>query len=241
MPLILLLLTVLVAIVSWLGSVYDWGLCSLLDAEGLRWMLTHVLDNFRLSPWAEVVMGLCTLSILVESGLLQVFMPRFWQRSRRSLKKMRALQITAVCLAFFVLCLLYFLLSPSSPLLSAFGRFSQSPLYFASYSLTMIVLSLLSIIYGYTSGRFLSFADVVQALVYLPASVADYFVTLFMASQFLACFHYMLAAPQPTLGQLLTDEVVQEGVLPVSLEIILMIILYGIPLLTSVLRIYVKR
>jgi p-aminobenzoyl-glutamate transporter AbgT len=103
------------------------------------------------------------------------------------------------------------------------------------------VLTLLSIIYGYTSGRFLSFADVVQALVYLPASVADYFVTLFMASQFLACFHYMLAAPQPTLGQLLTDEVVQEGVLPVSLEIVIMIILYGIPLLTSVLRIYVKR
>ena len=49
-PLVLLLLTVLVAILSWLGSVYDWGLYSLLEAEGLRWVITHVLEDLRLSP-----------------------------------------------------------------------------------------------------------------------------------------------------------------------------------------------
>lgn len=240
-PLILLLFTVLVAILSWLGSVYDWGLHSLLDAEGLRWMLTHVLENLRLSPWAEVAMGLCTLSILTESGLPQVFLPRFWRKSRRSLKKLRALQVTAVCFVLFVLGILYFALVPSSPLLSALGRFSQSPLYFGLYPLIAMMLILLSVIYGYTSGRFLSFTDVVQALLYLPASIADYFLTLFMASQFVACFHYMLAAPQPTLGQLLTDEALPSGSLPVWAELLLFIVVYGIPLLSSILRIYVKR
>lgn len=240
-PLVLLLITVLVAILSWLGSVYDWGLYSLLEAEGLRWMITHVLENFRLSPWAEVVVGLCTLSILVESGLPQVCTPSFWHRSRRSLKKTRALQITAVCFLAFAVCLLFVVLMPSSPLLSAFGHLSQSPLYYGSYSLAAIVLTLLSVVYGAASGRFLSFADVAQALVFLPSSVGDFFVTLFMGAQFLSCLHYMLGTPQPTLGSLLTGGAVQEGALPSLVEFLLMTIVYGIPLFTSVFRTYVKR
>ena len=240
-PLILLLLIVLTAILSWLGSVYDWGLHSLLDAEGLRWMLTHVIENVRLSPWVEIVMGLCALSILAESGLPQVFTPRFWRRSHRSLKKMRALQITTVCFVFVVLGTLYFVLMPSSSLLSALGHFSQSPLYYGFYSLSVIVVTLLSVIYGYTSGRFLSLVDVVQAMVYMPVAVASYFITLFFAAQIVACRHYALGISLPTLGQLLTDGVPESSVLTTSADLLLFFIVYFIPLITSIFTKLVKH
>lgn len=240
-PLILLLLIVLTAILSWLGSVYDWGLHSLLDAEGLRWMLTHVIDNVRQSPWVEIVMGLCALSVLAESGLPQVFTPHFWRRSQRSLKKMRALQVTTVCFAFLVLGVLYFALMPSSPLLSAFGRFSQSPLYDGIYPLSLIVMTLLSVIYGYTSGRFLSLVDVVQAMVYMPVSIAEYFITLFFAAQFVACLHYAFGLPLPTLGQLLTDGVSDSSLLTTSVDLLIFFIVYFIPLITSIFTKLVKR
>ncbi len=240
-PLILLLLIVLTAILSWLGSVYDWGLHSLLDAEGLRWMLTHVIDNVRQSPWVEIVMGLCSLSVLSESGLLQVFTPCFWRRSQRSLKKMRALQVTAVCFVFLVLCTLYFVLMPTSPLLSAFGRFSQSPLYYGFYSLSLIVVTLLSVIYGYTSGRFLTLVEVAQAMVYVPVALAEYFITIFFAAQFVACLHYALGVPLPTLGQLLTDGVPESAPLTTAADLLLFFIVYFIPLITSVFVKFVKR
>ncbi len=239
-PLILLVLIVLTAILSWVGNVYDWGLHNLLDAEGLRWAFTHVLSNLRQSPWAEIVLGLSALSIVMESGLMQVFTSRFWQKDRRSLRKLRALQITSVVALLFVVCALYFVLVPTSPLLSAFGRFSQSPFYYGLYPYILLSMAVVAATYGYASGRFLSFGDMVQALVALPVGIASYFVTLFMASQFIACLHYVLDVPLPTLSLMLNGESpMADGLWPMLCCLYLAV--YFIPLITSVLKYYVKQ
>lgn len=239
--LFLLLLILLTSVVSWVGSIYDWGLHNLLDAEGVRWSLTHVLENFRQSPWVEVVLGLSVLGLCAESGLPQVCTPRFWQRSRRSLKKLRALQITSLILVLLLLLALYFVITPSSPLLSAFGHFFRSPLYNGLYSLILLTLTLLSIVYGGLSGRFLSLFDIVLAITCLPARMGGYFVSLFIASQLIACIHYMLGAPLLTLGQLLMGDTADTAGIPLSIDILLHVLLYGIPLFFSLFTNYVKR
>ena len=45
------LLTVMLLFISWIGSVYSWGeVQSLLSAEGLRWLLRSIADDYASSP-----------------------------------------------------------------------------------------------------------------------------------------------------------------------------------------------
>lgn len=240
-PLLFIILIVLTAIVSWVGSIYGQGMHSLLDGEGLRWVFTHVIANLRVSPWCETVMGLSVLGLLTESELPQVFMPRFWQRGRRSLKKLRALQVTLAVFIVLLLITLYFVLAPASPVLSAFGHFSRSPFYYGLYPFILVSLTLLSITYGSLSGRFLSLSDTVQAMVALPVGIAPYFVSFFLASQFVACFHYMLDAPLLTPGQLLMADDSMASSISLQLDFTVYVAVYGIPLLTSLLKYYIKH
>ena len=48
------LLTLVVALLSWVGSIYGWsGVQSLLSAEGLRWQLRNVGDGFFSAPFFQ--------------------------------------------------------------------------------------------------------------------------------------------------------------------------------------------
>ena len=60
------LLTLVVALLSWVGSIYGWsGVQSLLSAEGLRWQLRNVGDGFFSAPFFSDILllafgvGLC--------------------------------------------------------------------------------------------------------------------------------------------------------------------------------------
>ena len=216
-PLLYVLLILLVALLSWVGGVYGWGLVSLLDADGVRWLCTHVLDNVRQSPWLELTMALAVCGQFVESGLPAVFTPRFWQRHSRTLKKMRALQITIVVLAVMVV-LFVVSLTGASPLMSALGQFTLSPLFFGLYPISLLVLLVLGTTYGLASGRFYSVGDVVRSVVSLPVAVAPYFFTLFLAAQLMGCIRYVWAL---SVGS--------------PADILLCLLLYGIPLILSLL------
>lgn len=55
------LLTLVVALLSWVGSIYGWsGVQSLLSAEGLRWQLRNVGDGFFSAPFLAI--SCCWLS-----------------------------------------------------------------------------------------------------------------------------------------------------------------------------------
>ena len=219
-PVLYVLLLLLVALLSWVGSIYAWGLESLLDAEGVRWMCIHMLDNVRQSPWLEIAMALAVCGQFIESGLPAVFTPRFWQRRSRTLKKMRALQITIAVLAVMVV-LFVLSLTGASPLMSALGQFTLSPLFFGLYPISLMVLLVLSTTYGLASGRFYSVGDVVRSLVSLPVAVAPFFVTLFLAAQLMGCIRYVWSLPVDT-----------------PVDILLSLLLYGIPLILSLLSVY---
>ena len=63
------LLTLVVALLSWVGSIYGWsGVQSLLSAEGLRWQLRNVGDGFFSAPFFSDILllafgvGLCMIN-----------------------------------------------------------------------------------------------------------------------------------------------------------------------------------
>ena len=44
----------------------------------------------------------------------------------------------------------------------------------------------IAVVYGYATGRFYNLDDIFRATVALPAKIAQYFITMFVASQFLS-------------------------------------------------------
>ena len=67
LSLIFFLLTLALALFSWVGSVYGVnGVQSLLSAEGIRWVLGHVLENYVLAPALGIILVLLMcLSLLI--------------------------------------------------------------------------------------------------------------------------------------------------------------------------------
>ena len=51
------LLTIAITLLSWVGSVYAWGnVQSLLSAEGIRWVLSRVVENYVHTPALGIVL-----------------------------------------------------------------------------------------------------------------------------------------------------------------------------------------
>ena len=93
LPFVILLLFFCLVIVSWLGSMYGWGMNSMLSTYGLRWMVAMGLENFKHAPLEEVFLGTMALSTLSESGFLSACRSLFSFKKSYSLKKKRGFQI----------------------------------------------------------------------------------------------------------------------------------------------------
>lgn len=169
---------------SWVLSVYVDGVQGLLTTRGIRWLCVNIVPNFATVHLAKILFGLMALSVLHESGIIKTL------RGHISLKQKRALQITGVSV-LLILCLFSLLLFlPDAVLLSAFGTFANSPLSKGMAGLIALLVICVGNIYGYTSGRFTTIHDFVQAHVSIFSTVANYFVMLFLASQFIGCLNF---------------------------------------------------
>ena len=67
-----------VALFSWIGSIYGIGnIQSLLSAEGVRWLLGHVMSNYMQTPALGIVLVLMMgLGVGMQSGLSKTDCPR---------------------------------------------------------------------------------------------------------------------------------------------------------------------
>lgn len=179
-----IVLLVALFFVSWGMDIYFDGIEGLLSARGIRWLCSYILPNFAAVPLAVIILLLMAFSVVRESGLFQVF------RRHVSLKQKRALQITGLA-SLVVVCLFSLLLIlPDAVLLSAFGTIRQSAFSKGLPGLLLCMVIFVGNVYGYTAGRFVTMRDFVRAHVSVFSSVADYFVYLFLASQFIGCLQF---------------------------------------------------
>ena len=185
LPLTFFALTVVVTVLSWVGNVYEWGVNNLLCADGIRWAVANIIYNFTDSPIGEIILLLLGLSVLTESGFLT-----FW-KSAKSIKQKRAMQITIVAIVVYCLTIFCLLFTSHAVLLSAFGTLRESAFQQGAYGLLLLGIIIAGNLYGYFSGTFSSVKDSVLAHTSLILRISPYFVTAFVASEFVGSMYYV--------------------------------------------------
>ena len=180
----ILISLVLLFFISWVLSIYVDGVQGLLTTRGIRWMCVNIVPNFSSVHIAKMMLGLMTVSVLRASGILRAF------RSHISLKQRRALQITGVSVVVVLGLFSLLLLLPDPVLLSAFGTLHNSAFSKGLFGLLACLGIFIGNVYGYTSGRFTTMRDFMQAHASLFAAMPNYFVMLFLASQLVNCLDY---------------------------------------------------
>jgi p-aminobenzoyl-glutamate transporter AbgT len=185
LPLTFFALTVVVTVLSWVGNVYEWGVNNLLCADGIRWAVANIIYNFTDSPIGEIILLLLGLSVLTESGFLT-----FW-KSAKSIKQKRAMQITIVAIVVYFLTIFCLLFTSHAVLLSAFGTLRESAFQQGAYGLLLLGIIIAGNLYGYFSGTFSSVKDSISAHTSLILRISPYFVTAFVASEFVGSMNYV--------------------------------------------------
>ena len=186
------LLTVVLALFSWIASVYGVGeVQSLLSAEGIRWMLGHVVENYVHAPALGIVLVLFMgMGIGIRAGLYGA-LKRFCRKEKQlSRKERRALVASVVVLALYMVLVGVALLLPWNFLYSVTGSWNHSPFAKGLVYILSVGIGLSGMVYGYVSDVFRGWKDVVGGMSLLISRSASYFVTLFFVVQFFSSFIY---------------------------------------------------
>ena len=186
------MLTLGVALFSWVGSIYGVGhVQSLLSAEGVRWWMGNVMSNYLQTPALGVVLVLMMgLGVVVQSGLWNA-MKRFFQPGTLlSRKERRALMFGLGVLSVYALLIVVSILLPWNIAQGVIGGWLHSPLFKGLVYVFSLGIGLSGLVYGYASDTFLRFSDVFEAMSLLVARYASFFVMLFFLAQFFASMTY---------------------------------------------------
>lgn len=208
------LMTVVLALFSWVANIYGWGyIQSLLSAEGIRWLLGHVVENYVSCPALGIVLILLMgLGIAVHSGLYGILKRLCQKEKLLSHKERWALTLTLAVWGIYVMLVIASLLLPWNFMWGITGSWLYSPLSKGFVYVLSFGIGLSGVVYGYVSGNFRRLSDIMTGMSYLIARESSYFVTLFFVTQFFSLLVYMRL---PTWLHL-SDEVVNISYLVCS-------------------------
>ncbi|WP_455672851.1 AbgT family transporter [Phocaeicola sp.] len=189
---IFFLLTVAVALFSWIGSIYGLGTVqSLLSPEGIRWELRHTVGNFVQTPALGIVIILFLgLGIASYSGMTDAIRRIVRRGKQLTRKEKRALVLAACTLVIYSLMIVFTTFAPLTLLRSVTGSLTNSPFQKGIYYLISFGIGLSGVVFGYTIGRFRNDGDVIRGMASLFSRFADYFVVLFFIVQFFSSLMY---------------------------------------------------
>lgn len=183
----------LVVFTSWIGSIYEWPVQSLLSPEGIRWALRHVDENFHQTPFVSVLVLLVGLGPMYASGFFHVLgqhIRRISIHKPLSRKQKRALLLSLISGAVYLLLVGIATFSPLAILLGVTGTLERSPFIEGFVPLISFAFFLIGLVFGIASGQFYRFREVIQGMGSLFPRSIPYFIFLLMASQFMGILHY---------------------------------------------------
>ena len=186
------MLTLGVALFSWVGSIYGVGhVQSLLSAEGVRWLMGHVMSNYLQTPALGIILVLMMgMGVVVQSGLWNALKRFFQPGILLSRKERRAMMLAFGVLSVYAMLLVVSILLPWHIAQGVTGVWMHSPLYKGWVYVFSLGVGLSGLVYGYASDTFVRFSDVFDAMSLLIARYASFFVMLFFLSQFFASLNY---------------------------------------------------
>ena len=192
LSIVFFLLTLALALFSWIGSIYGLGeVQSLLSAEGIRWVLGHVVENYVQSPVLGIVLILFMgLGIVRRSGLYDV-VKRFAGRNKMvSRKERRVLTLSVGVGMLYVAVLILSMLLPWNLYWNITGGWLHSPFSKGLVYLLSVGIGLVGMVYGYVADSFRRLSDVVEGMSTLIADRSFCFVSLFFVIQFFSSLGY---------------------------------------------------
>lgn len=196
-PLIVyLILLVAVILLSWVGGIYGirstqggTGLRSLLDTQGLRWLVSNSVAAMSAAPVGNALLIVSGIGIVSRCGVIGV-LSRLFRGDGISYKERSALTASAVLFLLVFFILLWGIIGPNRTLLSLTGSVSYGPLPDGGVFLLFLLFALPAIMYGFIAVRFRDVDDMLEAAAALSGRVASFFLTLLVASQLLAAVQY---------------------------------------------------
>ena len=192
LSIVFFLLTLALALFSWIGSIYGLGeVQSLLSAEGIRWVLGHVVENYVQSPVLGIVLILFMgMGIVLRSGLYDA-VKRFAGRNKLlSRKERRALTLAIGVLLLYFAMLVVSMFLPWNLYWNITGGWLHSPFSKGLVYRVSIGMGLGGMVYGYVSDTFRRLSDVVEGMSLLIAERSFTFVSLFFIIQFFSSLEY---------------------------------------------------
>ena len=185
-------MTFILIFFSWIGSIYGVGeVQSLLSAEGLRWMLGHVVEDYvQTSALGNVMVLMIGLGVGAKAGMYNAVKRFLHNTHSLSRKERRALMLSVTVWLLFVLSMLVAMLLPWSFLLSVTGSWNHSPLLMGGVYLFSLSVGITGMVYGSISDVFKRVSDVFESMSFLLARHASYFVTLFLVVQCFGILNY---------------------------------------------------
>lgn len=180
----------LLVFVSWLlsATMAD-GVRSLLSSEGIRWFVGSFVSMLS-TPWLVWLLLLAMAGGCVwQSGMLPAL---DWRTPVGNYRQRLALRMTLTLFIIYIAAVLLLTVVPHAVLLSATGCLLSSPFSRAVVPITAFGLLLLSVVYGWASGRFTSVADVVGALSFGIGRAAPLFVLYVLAVQLCESLRFVL-------------------------------------------------
>ena len=185
---LLLVATLMLVLLSWIGSVNDWPVQNMLSAEGLRLTLRHAMAHVHRSPLIPVLILSMAVSLTCTSGLLKALLQqmRAWGgRGYLSHKRQRALQLATLTFIIYMVCVAVATFSPFAILLGVTGTLNRSPFVDGIVPIVSLAFILPGILFGIASGEFRNDREVLTGMCRLPIALMDYFIYLLVASLFL--------------------------------------------------------
>ena len=197
--LLYLILLVLLVLFSWIGSMYalmlpDGSIMpNLLSSDSVRHFVRHSMDHMAAAPIVAVLLLLIIVGAVRRCGLWNVLLslvrerrlPLLTQRERYALRF--SLGLLVVCLAVVVLGRV----GPQANLLSVTGRIAGGPFSRGWLPLLCICVSAPCLCYGWLCGLWHGERNMLSALTSEIARHSSYFVTLLVASQWVASMQYI--------------------------------------------------
>ena len=172
-----LLLLPVIAILSWIFSLYTPMIRSLLHPNGIRWIATHIIRNFTSLPIGEIILCLIALS------LLSALNPRTLFDRKATQKEKRAHLFAFLMLLMNILVVVFFTFFPPYVLLNFLGTLSDSPFIDGIPAFIFIAIETTCCTYAYTSGKMTTIQDFAQVHSSMLIKFSPFFIHLFLIAQ----------------------------------------------------------
>lgn len=193
-----LLLLLAVMLISWIGSVYamrgiernsDIVLRSLLDAQGMRWLVSNSAVAISVAPVGNAILLLSAIGLVYKSGLWRVLC-RLSAKEALSYKERVGLAMAMIVMVLFAGLVVTGLFFGDRVLLGITGTLLPSPLSDGIMLMLFLLTGLPSVVYGSATGIFRNTDSVIGALLWLAYYMSSLLITMLVASQLLAAFDY---------------------------------------------------